>query len=48
MMNFEGNTGVEEKPLYTGLALCKPNNYQTTENHYGFHLDFKMVNSWLV
>jgi hypothetical protein len=41
MMNFEGNTGVEEKSLYTGLALCKPNSIKLSDNGESLWIPFK-------
>ena len=41
MMNFEGNTGVEEKSLYTGLALCKPNGVKLSDNGESLWIPFK-------
>jgi hypothetical protein len=41
MMNFEGNMGVEEKPLFTGLALCKPTSIKLSDNGESLWIPFK-------
>jgi len=40
-MNFEGNTGVEEKSLFTGLALCKPTSVKLSDNGESLWIPFK-------
>ena len=41
MMNFEGNMGVEEKSLFTGLALCKPTSVKLSDNGESLWIPFK-------